>query len=118
MSEVGEIFAYWQERCNHPRAKLTNDRRGKIKARLNEGYTVAEIKQGVDGAATRPFVDPITGAVFDDLELVCRNGSKLESFITRGEQPSPARNGRPQPRPPALDRADSYLDAPEYGGRR
>jgi hypothetical protein len=112
MSEIVEVFAYWQERCNHPQAKLTNDRRARVKARLNEDYTVAEIKRGIDGAAEHPFVDPVTGTVFDDLELICRNGSKLENFIARAELPPPSM------RPAALDRADAYLDAPEYRGRR
>ena len=80
--DVSELFAYWQQRCGRAHAKLTNDRRGKIKARLGEGYTVDQIRQAIDGAALDAFVDE-KGKRFDDIELICRNGSKLESFIGR-----------------------------------
>jgi hypothetical protein len=79
-----DLFAYWQDRCGHPHAKPTRDRLAKVQARLREGYTPEQIRQAIDGASVAPYVDD-NGKRFDDLELVCRNGSKLESFI--GRQP-------------------------------
>lgn len=83
--QVKEIFTYWQIALNHPTAKLTDDRRRRIEARLREKYTVEEIKSAIDGCAASPFHrgENDKGQVFDDLELICRNGSKLESFIGR-----------------------------------
>lgn len=78
-----ELFAYWQERCRHPQAKPTRDRLRKVVARLREGYTPEQIREAIDGAAVAAFVDE-KGKRFDDLELICRTGSKLESFIERG----------------------------------
>lgn len=82
-SAVGRIFAYWQERCDHKQAKLTPDRTRAILARLKEGYTEAEVRKAIEGAAVAAFVND-DGHKYDDLTLICRNGSKLESFISRG----------------------------------
>jgi hypothetical protein len=54
----------------------------KLSARLSEGYTPEQIRAAIDGAAAQPFVNE-AGKVFDDLELICRSGSKLEGFIDR-----------------------------------
>lgn len=76
------LFAYWQQQCGHGHAKFTRDRRAKIRGRLKEGYTPEQIRQGIDGAARAAFTND-AGKTFDDLELICRNGSKLEDFIAR-----------------------------------
>lgn len=81
-SAVRDCFAYWQDRCNHSQAKLTTDRRRKIEARLREGYTVEQIRAGIDGAARAAFVGE-NGVRHDDIELICRNATKLDSFIAR-----------------------------------
>lgn len=92
-SDVAECFAYWQERCNHPTAKLTADRRRRIEARLRENYTVHDVRRGIDGAARGAFVNE-SGKRFDDIELICRTGSKLEDFMGRTAQLRPVPNGR------------------------
>lgn len=79
---VNDLFAYWQEQCGHGKAKPTPERRKAIERRLKDGYTADEIRAGIDGAAAQPFINE-QGKVFDDLELICRNGSKLEDFIAR-----------------------------------
>jgi hypothetical protein len=83
------LFTYWQERCNHRSAKLTPERATCIMARLRDGYSEGEIRKAIDGAATAAFVSE-SGQRFDDITLVCRNGSKLESFIERGIKASGA----------------------------
>lgn len=88
--ESKELFGYWQEQCGHPTAKPTRDRLAKVRSRLNEGYTPAQIRQAIDGAARAAFVND-AGRRFDDLELICRNGSKLEDFIGRSGPPVPIR---------------------------
>lgn len=80
---VGRLFAYWQEKCDHKQAKLTAERASRVIARLREGYKEAEIRKAIDGAAAFAYVDP-AGKKFDDLELICRSGTKLEDFIERG----------------------------------
>lgn len=83
-SAVARLFKYWQERCDHQQAKMTPERAQAIIARLKAGYTEAEIMKAIDGAADAAYVDEASGKKFDDLTLICRNGSKLEDFIARG----------------------------------
>lgn len=80
---VRSLLAYWQERCDHKTARATPERLQKINARLRDGYTAAEIRKAIDGASVAAFVSD-GGRKYDDIELICRNGSKLESFIARG----------------------------------
>lgn len=81
---VERLFAYWQEKCEHPQARLTPERRTCVIARLRACYSEAEIKCAIDGAAAAAYVSKDSGKKFDDLELICRNGGKLEDFIDRG----------------------------------
>lgn len=92
--ETGELFAYWQQQCGHPHAKLSAERRRKIAGRLREGFTPQQIREAIDGAARGAFVNE-AGAKFDDVELICRSASKLESFIARASLPAGSGNGKP-----------------------
>lgn len=78
-----ELFVYWQAQCDHMQAKPTPERMTAIQARLRDGYTAAEIRKAIDGAKHAAFVAD-GGKRFDDITLICRNGSKLEDFIARG----------------------------------
>jgi hypothetical protein len=80
--KVRPLFDYWRTKCGHPKALLTLDRKTKVIARLREGYSEADIRQAIDGAAKHAYVDD-RGVRYDDLELICRSGSKLEGFIQR-----------------------------------
>lgn len=81
---VVRLFAYWQARCDHKAAKLTPERARAIMSRLRDGYSEGELRKAIDGAAVAAYVNEDNGHRFDDLTLICRNGSKLESFINRG----------------------------------
>jgi len=84
---VLEVFTYWQRVLNHPQAKLTVERRKKIEARLKEKYSIEQIKSAIDGCRASPFHmgqgSDSDGTVYDDIELICRSGSKLEMFIAK-----------------------------------
>ncbi len=86
-AEVAEVFLYWQTKLDHLSARLTDGRKAKVEARRRAGYTVEQIKRAIDGCAASPFHRGLddygnrTGAVYDDLELICRDDTKLEKFI-------------------------------------
>lgn len=87
---VREVFDHWVATMGKKTgAKLSADRRRKIQARLREGYTVDQLKQAVDGCAASAYHmarDPTKnpdGTVYNDLELICRSGSKVENFIQK-----------------------------------
>lgn len=94
-SDVQQIFEYWQQVMDHPRAKLDVSRRRAITARLKEGYTVDQIKAAIDGCKASDFHQGKNnaGAVYDGLTLICRNAEKVDFFIALNNKR--ARNREP-----------------------
>lgn len=89
-------FAYWQERTGHQRARPTADLRRKFQARLAEGFTVDDVRTGIDGIAVNGYVNE-RGVKHDDFELVVRNGEKLRLNIARASAGSLPENVRELP---------------------
>lgn len=84
---VLEVFTYWQQKLNHLQAKLTPKRKRLIEARLKDKYTVEQLKLAIDGCAASPFHmghgPQSDGTIYDDIELICRSGEKVEFFIAK-----------------------------------
>jgi hypothetical protein len=86
---VAEVFEYWRGRMS-PRARLTGDKRAKIKARLAEGYTVDQLKAAVDGCARSAFHmgrQPGQPQKHNSVDLIFRNGSNVERFEAMASMP-------------------------------
>ncbi len=82
--EATGLFDYWRDKCGHPRARFTADRRRAVNGRLKDGYAVEDIQLAIRNAANCAFVNE-AGVKFDDLEWICRSGSKLEGFMNRDD---------------------------------
>lgn len=84
-----EIFHYWCDVMGKNRltSKMTPKRMKAIKARLKEGYTLEQVKSSIDGCRRDPFSmgHNDRGKPFNDIELICRTGEKLESFWDAGQ---------------------------------
>lgn len=78
-----EIFSFWKDHLNHPKALLTPDRRKKIGARLKEGYIIKQSQDAIRGCKLSAYHmgDNPQGKVYDTIELIFRNGDKIEQFI-------------------------------------
>lgn len=80
-----DLFKYWCDVMGKSisTSKLTPKRDKAIKARLKEGYTFEQIKASIDGCRNDPFSMGHNDRQkpFNDIELICRTGEKLESFI-------------------------------------
>ena len=91
--DVLEVFAHY--RGYHPRAHKTPHSKqkewGKIKARLAEGYSVDDLKLAIDGCHRSPFHmgENDNGRKYNTLELIVRDGSKVQSFIELAQQEGP-----------------------------
>lgn len=83
---VRHIFEYWKAATNHPRAKLDDKRRRAIAGRLKDGYSIADLKRAIDGCIASPWHQGQNGnrRVYDDIELICRNASKVDGFMSVG----------------------------------
>ena len=80
---INKIFDYWKVTMNkNNSAKLTSARMTKIKARLNDGYTVDQIKEAISGCARSEFHmgKNDNGKKYNDIELICRDGKNIEQF--------------------------------------
>ena len=81
---VNDIFEYWASTMNKDTSltKLTDKRRKAISDRLKDGFTVNQIKQAIDGCAKDPFSmgQNDRKKPFNDIELICRSGEKLQFF--------------------------------------
>lgn len=82
-AEVLEIFSYWQQRLNHSKAKLDGKRKRKIMQALKT-YSVEELKGAIDGCAKSPYHmgQNNSGQLYDDIELILRDSTHIERFIT------------------------------------
>jgi hypothetical protein len=89
--QIREVMEYWVVVCHKSsRTKIPIDgvRAQKVRSRLNQKFTVEDLKLAIDGAAAKPFVGP-RGRVAtnepgtrreDDLELILRDEKYVERF--------------------------------------
>jgi hypothetical protein len=80
---VQQVFDYWKERMGHPRAQLDNKRAKAIAARLHDGYSTDDLLRAVDGCRLSPhhMGQNDNRTVYDDIELICRDGVRVDKFI-------------------------------------
>lgn len=83
IKETQEIFDFWKATMSlNGSTLLTPKRKQKIKQRLAEGYTIERIKNAIVGCSLSPFHNGQndTRTKYNDIELICRNGEKVEFF--------------------------------------
>jgi hypothetical protein len=81
--DVQDVFSHWQQVMNHPQARLDEKRAKAIGRRLADGYTVADLRRAVDGCRLTPhnMGQNDQRTVYDDIELICRDGPHVDRFI-------------------------------------
>lgn len=91
-ADVERVFEYWQARLEHPAAKLDDKRARLIKARIKEGYSIAELCAAIDGVRLSPYHmgKNKTNSVYDSVELIFRDASNVERFRDMGKAPTAA----------------------------
>jgi len=79
---VLKIFRHWKEVMETPMSRLTDKRRKAVVSRLQDGYSVAQIFDAIDGCSVSDWHmgDNPNQRKYNDLELICRTGDKLEQF--------------------------------------
>lgn len=94
-----EVFDYWVRVMgkNPAMVKFSTERRSKIRQRLKE-FSVEDIKRGIDGCrqSDHHMGKNDSNTKYNDIELICRNASKLEGFIERATRSVTANPRDPQ----------------------
>ena len=101
-SDTKTVFQHWQQKLNHPHAKLTPERQRKITAAL-KNYSAASLCLAIDGCAVTPhnMGQNDRGEVYDDISLIVRDAVHIERFIRNAAAP-PKANGAGHGKPSKL----------------
>lgn len=110
-AETVEVFEYWKQVMNHPQAKLDSKRAKAIGARLKDGYSVGDLCQAVDGCRKSPhhMGQNERRTIYDDIELICRDGSHVDGFIKNFQQ-APSAGQRSSAQQQTLNNLQAYLE--------
>lgn len=79
-----EVFDYWVLVMHKKPTSVFNAKRKRaVQARLKEGYSVETLKAAIDGCRQSVFHmgQNDRGKLYNDLELICRDGTKVEGFL-------------------------------------
>lgn len=82
---VVRAFTYWQEKLNHPMAKLSPERVYLLESRWKD-TTFNEWQLAVDGCESSDFHmgrQPNNPDKYDDITLIARNRAKIEFFMAK-----------------------------------
>ena len=85
--KIEMIFNHWKIVMKHPGASLSDERAAKIRTRLKEGFTYDQCIAAIDGCAGSSFHmgKNDDGTVYDSIDLIFRNTSNTEGFISRNK---------------------------------
>jgi DNA-binding transcriptional ArsR family regulator len=77
------VFNSWSQVLNHPRAKFDRKRQTRIAARLNEGFTVDDLKQVPYGVLKSKWHigDNPQKQKYDAIDIVYRDAAQVEKFL-------------------------------------
>lgn len=79
-----KVYEHWLRatKRNPAQCRYTPERKTKVLARLREGFTVADICGAIDYVAQSDWHQGgnESGKRYDDLTIICRNATKLESY--------------------------------------
>lgn len=100
---IDRVFEHWKAEHDHPRARLDEKRRGRIRSRLKR-FTVDQLCAALTRAKLDPFLmgDNKHGRRYDGIETLLRDDAQVERLLELGER-------GPNKRPPS--QRQSHSDA-------
>lgn len=83
------VFAHWQQVMGKDKARLDAKRKRAITGRLKDGYTVDQLCRAVDGCSLSGWHmgKNDRNIKYNDIELICRDASKVDQFMGMAERP-------------------------------
>jgi len=92
---VVEVFAHWKAAMG-VETPLDNETKRRIRARLVEGFGVADLKAAIDGckSSTWHMGGNPDRKVFNDITTICRDGAQVRKFgaLVKGSTPASAQD--------------------------
>lgn len=87
--QVSAVFDCWRQTMGHQKSVLDDKRRKIIEARLSDGYPPESLCKAIRGCSKSPFHMGMNdrGARYDGLDLILRDGAKVDQFIGYDENP-------------------------------
>ena len=82
------VFEFWIKTMKKkPKTVFGDKRRSSVTSRLEDGYTVDQLKTAILGCSITPHNcgDNDRQTPYQDLELICRNETKVDQFIENWE---------------------------------
>jgi hypothetical protein len=78
-----QVFDYWRDKLHPAATVFDKDTRKKVQERIDEGFTVEQLRTAVDGCKSNPHNQGVNdrGKRYDALELICRTGANVNRFI-------------------------------------
>lgn len=85
-----DVFDYWRNVMNHPRAKLDQKRKSKIQAAFRLGFTIEQLKEAIDGCKNTAFNmgENTQRQIYDGIDLIFRDAEKIERFMGNAKKVS------------------------------
>lgn len=86
---VRQIFSFWQEIMNHPKAQLDDKRKRLISNALDWGYSYEQICEAITGCSqtAHNMGDNDRGERYDGLHVILRNADQIDRFIRNCHNP-------------------------------
>lgn len=85
---VLEVFEFWKALLDKPHSQLGQKRRLRVREALKMGYTTEQLKLAIVGCKFDAWSqgDNDRHTVYDDIELICRDETKIDHFIECGNE--------------------------------
>lgn len=117
-SPASMVFEHWKQSTGHAKAKLDSKRLRAITARLKDGYSVEDLCKAVDGCMVSPHHQGQneSNTVYDDIELICRDGPRVDKFIALVDRAPAAQSRLSKAGKATAANAQAWLDEQEQGG--
>lgn len=116
--KVAKVFKHWQDTMGKQRAVLDDKRKRLIRARLKDGYSERDLMTAITGYSLSPFHMGLNdkGIRYDGLDLILRDGSKVDQGLAFAQNPPKPMTRRDQERAANQAQLDDWVNGLDDSG--
>ncbi len=86
--DASEVFSYWISKSTDSHSDIFDNSRKRAILKMLEFFSVDNLKLAIDGCALDPFYNGEKGVRIDSVEIIFKNATNVEKFITLAKNPS------------------------------